>query len=113
MIAKVYGIPNCSSVKKALDSLKSQNIEIAFHDFKKHGVNPQLLDEWSQQIPWQTLINRKGTTWRKLDDQLKTKADTDDGARALVLEHPTLIKRPVVSLGDELFVGKIDFSQND
>lgn len=110
MHAKVYGIPNCGSVKKALKSLEENNVDVVFHDFKKHGITAQLLDEWLGCVTTDLLINRKGTTWRKLDDNLKSKAETNEGAKALLLEFPTLIKRPVVELNGELTVGKLDFS---
>lgn len=111
MHAKVYGIPNCGSVKKALDSLKSNDAEIVFHDFKKHGVSPQLLDDWMKAISTDVLLNRKGTTWRKLDDGLKEKAQTPEGIKALLLEYPTLIKRPVVELDGEITVGQTQFDK--
>ena len=73
MTAKVYGIPNCGSVKKALDSLKTKGETIEFHDFKKQGLDRATAAEWLTQVDWQTLVNRKGTTWRKLDDAAKAK----------------------------------------
>ena len=113
MSAKVYGIPNCSSVKKALKSFKENEVDVVFHDFKKHGVNAQLLDEWMQSVPEDQLLNRKGTTWRNLDEHLKHMAETREGVKALLLEHPTLIKRPVVEYEGELTVGQTEFSGND
>lgn len=112
MHAKVYGIPNCGSVKKALQSLKDQEIDVVFHDFKKHGISSQLLDEWMGRVSGSLLLNRKGTTWRQLDEILKSKADTPEGLKALLLEYPTLIKRPVVELNGEVSVGRIDFSKD-
>lgn len=111
MHAKVYGIPNCGSVKKALQSLREQEVDVVFHDFKKHGINPQLLDEWMESSAQDLLLNRKGTTWRQLDDSLKSKADTPEGLKALLLEYPTLIKRPVVELDGSISVGQVDFSK--
>lgn len=111
MIAKVYGIPNCGSVKKALSSLKEAGIEVLFHDFKKHGVPPALLDEWIETIGLEHLINRRGTTWRGLEDHLKQTADSTDSAKALLLEYPSVIKRPVVEFNGQWSVGQTEFAQ--
>ena len=111
MTAKVYGIPNCDSVKKAIASLKQNDIEVVFHDFKKHGVAPQLLDEWIAAFGLDKVINRKGTTWRGLDESLKSKAQSNKGAKALLLEYPSIIKRPVVELQGQLTIGQTDFSK--
>lgn len=112
MTAKVYGIPNCSSVKKAISSLKEQDIVVLFHDFKKHGVSPELLDEWIATFGLDQVINRKGTTWRGLDENLQSKAQSTEGAKALLLEYPSIIKRPVVEFDGELTIGKTDFSKD-
>ncbi|HEX4918789.1 MAG TPA: ArsC/Spx/MgsR family protein [Limnobacter sp.] len=111
MTAKVYGIPNCDSVKKALASLKAQGVEVAFHDFKKHGVDAQLLDEWMAAFGADKVINRKGTTWRGLDEQVKASADTLEGAKAVLLAYPSVIKRPVVEYQGQLTIGQTDFSK--
>lgn len=112
MTAKVYGIPNCSSVKKAIASLKENNVEVLFHDFKKHGVSAQLLDEWIEAFGLDKVVNRKGTTWRGLDENLQTKAQSPEGAKALLLEYPSIIKRPVVDMDGELTIGQTDFSKD-
>ncbi|WP_334119500.1 Spx/MgsR family RNA polymerase-binding regulatory protein [Limnobacter sp.] len=112
MTAKVYGIPNCDSVKKAIASLKANDVEIVFHDFKKHGVPAQLLDEWIAAFGLDKVINRKGTTWRSLDENLQSKAQSPEGAKALLLEYPSIIKRPVVEFAGELTIGKTDFSKD-
>ncbi|WP_341236368.1 Spx/MgsR family RNA polymerase-binding regulatory protein [uncultured Limnobacter sp.] len=113
MTAKVYGIPNCDSVKKAIASLKSNDIEVVFHDFKKHGVPAQLLDEWIDVLGLEKIINRRGTTWRGLDESLQDKARSPEGAKALLLEYPSIIKRPVVELNGELSIGQTDFSKGN
>jgi arsenate reductase (glutaredoxin) len=113
MTAKVYGIPNCGSVKKAIASLKDQNVDILFHDFKKHGVPAQLLDEWIATFGLDKVINRKGTTWRGLDEGMQGKADSPEGAKALLLEYPSIIKRPVVELNGVLSMGQTDFSEGN
>lgn len=111
MTAKVYGIPNCSSVKKAIASLKENDVEVLFHDFKKHGVPAQLLDEWINKFGVDKVVNKKGTTWRGLDEGLQSKAQSPEGAKALLLEYPSIIKRPVVELAGELSIGQTDFSK--
>lgn len=111
MVAKVYGIPNCGSVKKAIASLKAQEVDVVFHDFKKHGVDPQLVDQWIGAFGVNKVINRQGTTWRNLEDHYKTKADSPEGAKALLLEFPTIIKRPVVEFQGELTIGQTEFGE--
>ena len=92
----LYGIPNCDTVKKARAWLAQQGVEHGFHDFKKQGVPPERLDRWMHEAGWQKLLNRQGTTWRKLDPAAQSQAATDAGARALMLAQPSVIKRPVV-----------------
>lgn len=96
----VYGIRNCDTVKKARQWLDDHGQPYQFHDFKTEGVPPQLLDHWMAQVGWETLLNRKGTTWRRLDDATRAGAADAAGARAAMLEHPSLIKRPVVAWGE-------------
>ncbi|MBP9906739.1 MAG: ArsC family reductase [Rhodoferax sp.] len=93
----VYGIPNCDSVKKARTWLTARGIAYEFHDFKKLGVPADLLQKWLAALGWQTLVNRKGTTWRKLDEYERTAVVDDATAVLLMLAHPSVIKRPVVS----------------
>lgn len=92
----LYGIPNCDTVKKARTWLTAQGVDYAFHDFKKLGVPAALLCGWINAVGWETLVNRKGTTWRKLDGA--TQATVVDAASAsdLMLAHPSAVKRPVV-----------------
>jgi arsenate reductase (glutaredoxin) len=113
MKAKVYGIPNCDSVKKAIASLKNSNIEVVFHDFKKQEVPAQLLDEWINIFGLDKLINRKGTTWRGLNESLQGKAQSPEGAKTLLMEYPSIIKRPVVELNGVLSIGQTDFSKGN
>ncbi|MBK8070498.1 MAG: ArsC family reductase [Ramlibacter sp.] len=96
----LYGIPNCDTVRKARAWLAGQGIEHVFHDFKKQGVPPARLDAWLASTGWQTLLNRKGTTWRQLDATTQATAADADGARALMLAQPSVIKRPVVEWPD-------------
>jgi len=96
----VYGIPNCDSVKKARSWLSEQGMTYEFHDFKKQGVPADLLPEWLASAGWQTLVNRKGTTWRKLDEVTRLAVVNDASAIALMLANASVIKRPVVMWGD-------------
>jgi arsenate reductase len=104
----LYGIPNCDTVKKARSWLADQGIPTAFHDFKKAGVTPELIQSWLSAVPWEVLLNRKGTTWRGLPDQKKAAVTDADSAAKLMLELPSIIKRPVVVAGNKIIVGFSD-----
>ena len=101
----VYGIPNCDTVKKARQWLTDHDIAATFHDFKKQGVPPDHLDQWLASAGWEKLVNRKGTTWRKLTAQAQEGVKDTASARAILLEQPSLIKRPVVEWGTSTTVG--------
>ena len=96
MTVVVYGIPNCDSVKRARAWLSEKGTAFAFHDFKKNGVPPARLDAWIAALGWEPLVNRKGTTWRGLDQDLRAGTADAASARALILSHPSVIKRPVI-----------------
>ncbi|WP_180684461.1 ArsC family reductase [Tepidicella baoligensis] len=93
---KVYGISNCDTVKKARAWLAERNREHTFHDFKKQGVPDHRLAHWIARVGWEKLVNRKGTAWRKLDPALQASLTDEASARALMLQHASVIKRPVV-----------------
>ncbi len=97
---KLYGIPNCDSVKKGRAWLAEQGVEVEFHDFKKQGVPAAELDIWLRVAGWQAVINRKGTTWRKLPEHDQAAVVDDASARALALANASVIKRPVVQWPD-------------
>ena len=101
----VYGITNCDSVKKARAWLAAHGQAHTFHDFKKHGVPPDALARWVQASSWETLLNRRGTTWRALDAESLAGAADAAGAQRLMRAHPSLIKRPVVDWGNAVTVG--------
>ena len=112
----VYGIPNCDTVKKARTWLTDQGVDYQFHDFKKQGVPADLLPGWLAAIGRETLVNRKGTTWRKLDEATRLAVVDDASATSLMLANPSVIKRPVVVWGDggvsvgftaEAFAGRV------
>ena len=94
----VYGIPNCDTVKKSRAWLHDHGIEHQFHDFKKQGV-PAELPTWVDALGWDTLVNRKGTTWRKLEPAAQTAVHDAASALALMQAHASVIKRPVVVWG--------------
>lgn len=96
----IYGIPNCDTVKKARTWLADQGLEVAFHDFKKQGVPAAELPAWLKAFGRDKLVNRAGTTWRKLDDAVKAAVVDDASATALMLREPSVIKRPVVRWPD-------------
>lgn len=96
----VFGIPNCASVKKARVWLAEQGIAYGFHDFKKLGVPADLLPVWIAALGWEKLLNRKGSTWRKLDVAAQTGVIDAASASALMLAQPSVIKRPVVQWRD-------------
>ncbi len=101
----VYGIPNCDSVKKARVWLTDHGVDYTFHDFKKQGLPPEAIDVWLKHVSWEVLVNRKGTTWRKLDATAQANVVDNASARALMLAHTSVIKRPVVVQGQTVIVG--------
>ena len=99
-IIRVYGIPNCDTVKKARTWLTQQGLEHEFHDFKKQGVSSGKLQDWIQALGWEKVLNRQGTTWRKLDAAQQSSVTDAASATQLLLEHVSAIKRPVVEWPD-------------
>jgi arsenate reductase (glutaredoxin) len=96
----LYGIPNCDTVKKARDWLTEHQIDYIFYDFKKQGVPKSLMGIGLAQVGWEVLLNRKGTTWRKLDAATQMSVVDATSAKAVMLDHPSTIKRPVVVWAD-------------
>ena len=96
----LYGIPNCDTVKKARAWLTERGVDFAFHDFKKQGVPADRVDGWLKAVGWETLVNRKGTTWRKLEEVERAAVVDAASAKTLVLAHASVIKRPVVQWSD-------------
>ena len=108
----IHGIKACDTMKKARDWLDAHGIAYRFHDYKAVGVERSMLEKWSRQVGWETLLNRSGTTFRKLPDADKTNLD-EARAIELMLAQPSMIKRPVLAIGDRLIVGfKPDFYAN-
>jgi len=100
----LYGIPNCDTVRKARRWLDAQGIDYQFHDFRKQGLEESMLHGWVAELGWEALINRRGTSWRKLPEKERNEIDQNSAIR-LMLENPTLIKRPVLELGPSHYVG--------
>jgi Spx/MgsR family transcriptional regulator len=104
MTITMYGIPNCDTVKKARTWLEGHGVAYDFHDYKKAGIDKAKLEGWLAQVGWQVLLNRAGTTFKKLPNADKEKL-TDKKAVALMLAQPAMIKRPVVEKKGKLTVG--------
>ncbi|MBN9788771.1 ArsC family reductase [Pseudonocardia sp. TMWB2A] len=104
MTVTLYGIPNCDTVKKARNWLADAGVDYMFHDYKKAGIDEASLRRWIAEAGWEKLLNKAGTTFRKLPDADKADIDADK-AVALMLAHPSMIKRPVVEGAGGLLVG--------
>lgn len=102
---KLYGIPNCDTVKKAKTWLSGQGYDFEWHDYKKSGISAPLLETWIAQVGWETLLNRQGATWRKLDDATKASIDNKEAAIALMIIQTSIIKRPVLDNNGTITVG--------
>lgn len=102
----VYGIPNCDTVRKARAWLQDQCLAYQFHDFKKQGVPAERLSAWMAAVGWERLLNRRGTTWRRLDAAVQASVDDAASAAALMREQPSVIKRPVVEW-DGMATGRV------
>ena len=104
MTITMFGIKNCDTIKKARTWLDAHDVDYAFHDYKTAGIDAAHLDDWIGRVGWEILLNRAGTTFRKLPDA--DRADLDAGkATALMLAQPSMIKRPVLDTGETLLVG--------
>ncbi len=101
----IYGIPNCDQVKKARSWLEAHQLEYAFHDFKKQGLSAAMARSWIDAAGIDRVINRRGTTWRALDEARKALVDKPSGAVTLVTENPSLVKRPVLECHGSLTIG--------
>ena len=100
----IYGIKNCDTMKKARAWLDAHGVGYVFHDYKAAGIESKVLQAWSRAVGWEMLLNRAGTTFRKLPESDKEKI-TEKKAIALMLAQPSMIKRPVLAVGENLIVG--------
>jgi Spx/MgsR family transcriptional regulator len=107
---KVYGIPNCDTIKKTISWLKENKVAVAFHDYKKEGITKEKLSSWCKQVGWQTLLNKQSATWRGLSAELQSNTLNEDAAIELMIENTSIIKRPVLEIGKTLLVG---FNENE
>ncbi|MES9841170.1 MAG: ArsC family reductase [Candidatus Thiodiazotropha endolucinida] len=104
MMVKLYGIPNCDTMKKAIRWLDEHGITYQFHNYKKVGVDEKLLRQWVDRVGWEALLNRRGMMWRRLDDSVKAEINEESAIRVM-LETPSIIKRPVLETDKTLNVG--------
>ncbi|KEI70987.1 ArsC family reductase [Endozoicomonas elysicola] len=100
----LYGIPNCDTIKKARRWLESNGIEYRFYDYRKDGLEKSMLEAWTKELGWEALLNRRGTTWRKLPEEEKP-AINAERAISLMLEQPAMIKRPLLDTGNQKLLG--------
>lgn len=105
----LYGISNCDTVRKARKWLDNNGIDYRFHDFRKDGLAAEQLHAWSEELGWESLLNRRGTTWRQLPEAERDGVDRQR-AEALMLTHPAMIKRPLLDLGS---ARKLGFKEAD
>ncbi len=99
---KLYGIPNCNTVKKARTWLDEHGVSYTFHDFKKQGIDAATLTSWLSQTPWEKLVNRAGMTWRGLSEETKSAVTDNASAMKLMIEKTSVIKRPVLIKEDKI-----------
>lgn len=101
---KIYGIPNCDTIKKAKKWLNDNAIDFEFHDYKKQGVPEKELKKWVNALGWEALLNKRGTTWRKLDEKTKENIEQSSAIK-IMLDNPSIIKRPLLDLNGNYSVG--------
>jgi len=100
----LYGIPNCNTVKKARDWLELHGIEFTFHKFRVDGLDRETIESWLGTVDWTILLNKRSTSWRSLEDATKDNIDQDSAINEM-LKSPTLIKRPVLVINEQILVG--------
>ena len=105
MTLQVYGIKNCNTVKKALTWLEDHHLDYTFHDYKKEPATRELLEDWEEKISWELLVNKKGTTWRKLSSAEQAAVVDAESANQVLLENNSMIKRPLITFSDGIIVG--------
>ncbi|ACS84886.1 ArsC family reductase [Musicola paradisiaca] len=101
MAITMYGIKNCDTIKKARRWLENNHIDYRFHDYRTDGLDDKLLQSLIALAGWQALLNTRGTTWRKLDEAVRITIDNESAAKTVMLEHPSLIKRPLLVTHDQ------------
>jgi arsenate reductase (glutaredoxin) len=107
----LYGIKNCNTVKSAIEWLKKNKVEFEFHDYKKSGITTAKLAEWCKQVGWESLVNKRGTTWRQLEEADQKKVINEKAAIALMLEKTSVIKRPLMEKNGKVVL--LGFDEDD
>ncbi len=102
---KVFGIPNCDSTRKLLNWLKKHVIDFLFHDYKKEGIGASVLNDWCNQAGWESILNKKSSTWRGLSDADQASVKNQESAIKIMLGNNSIIKRPITTIGDKLIIG--------
>ena len=100
----IYGIKNCNTVKAGLDWLRKHKIDFEFHDYKTKGITAAKLKNWSKQVGWESLVNKRGTTWRQLEESVQAKITNEKSAIALMMEKTSVIKRPLIERDGKVVV---------
>lgn len=106
----IYGIKNCNTMKKAFTWLDDHHIQYQFHNYKTDGLTADLLDTFLQLVDWQSLLNTSGTTWRKLDEQVREQINNAQAAKKIMLDNPSILKRPLLIDGKRALLGFSDES---
>ena len=101
----LYGIPNCDTTKKAMNWLNKNKVAYAFHDYKQEGITKAKLEEWSKKAGWETVFNKRSTTWRELPVAEQNKVTDQSSAIKVMMENNSIIKRPIIESGGELIIG--------
>ncbi|MBY7730778.1 ArsC family reductase [Vibrio splendidus] len=104
MTITMFGIPNCDTIKKAKKWLEAEGIEFEFHDYRKQGINEELVKTFCAELGWELVLNKRGTTYRQLTQEQKDTL-TEEKAVALLVEQPAMIKRPILKVDDKLHIG--------
>lgn len=107
----MYGIKNCDTIKKARRYLDDNGVSYQFHDYRVDGISDELLSDFIAQLGWEVLVNKRGTTWRKLTDEQKVSVTDDASAKNILLTEPAIIKRPVLVSPDNRYI--VGFSVDD
>ena len=103
-MTRLFGIKNCDTVSKARRWLEEQNIPFEFHDFRSDGLQAEQVTPWIDALGWEIVLNKRSTSWKKLDEERRENLDADS-VKALLVEYPTLIKRPVLEYDGAVYVG--------
>lgn len=107
----IYGIKNCNSVQKSVKQLEQQGVKFEFHDYKKLGITAEQLQQWMSQVSWEVLLNKKGTTWKKLSPEEQNAIQDETSVVAALVQHTSMIKRPVIMKGKKIVAVGYDEEQ--